>query len=92
MRTRAERRHNDWKKAIRKSNIAKKVIGLKNGWYKHLHQYSKNKIHCSCGMCCAKTNNKKGRYGPKYNPCMHDMKMNEKMKYDIEKYERELGY
>ena len=28
------------------------------GYYKNLHQYSKNKIHCSCPMCSAKTRNK----------------------------------
>lgn len=26
--------------------------------YKNLHQYSKNKIHCSCPMCSTKTRNK----------------------------------
>lgn len=24
-------------------------------WYNNLHQYSKNKIHCSCPMCNAKS-------------------------------------
>ena len=59
MRTTAEKRHNDWKKAIRK----KKIINA-YGWdyYDNLHQYSKNKIHCSCPMCSAKTNNK-NRHG-----------------------------
>ena len=28
------------------------------GFYDNLHQYSKNKIHCSCAMCSAKTRNK----------------------------------
>ena len=28
------------------------------GYYNNLHQYSKNKIHCSCPMCSAKTRNK----------------------------------
>lgn len=28
------------------------------GFYDNLHQYSKNKIHCSCPMCSAKTRNK----------------------------------
>jgi hypothetical protein len=28
------------------------------GFYNNLHQYSKNKIHCSCAMCSAKTRNK----------------------------------
>jgi len=55
MRETAEKRHNDWSKAIRK----KKIINA-YGWdyYDNLHQYSKNKIHCSCPMCTAKTNNK----------------------------------
>ena len=52
MRTRAERRHNDWTKAIRKRNILKDMM-----WhdgeelYDNLHQYSKNKVHCSCFYC-----------------------------------------
>lgn len=39
------------RKALRKQRIA-------HGWYNNLHQYSKNKIHCSCPMCSRKTNNK----------------------------------
>ena len=32
-------------------------------WYDNLHQYSKNKIHCSCPSCSSKTRNKgKRRY------------------------------
>lgn len=55
MRNRAERRRNDWRKARRKRRIIRAY-----GWdyYDNLHQYSKNKIHCSCPMCSAKTNNK----------------------------------
>lgn len=58
MRTTAEKRHNDWKKAIRK----KKIINA-YGWdyYDNLHQYSKNKIHCSCPICSAKTGKRKNR-------------------------------
>ena len=52
MRTRAERRHNDWTEAIRKKNIAIDVQDIE--WYNNLHQYSKNKIHCSCPLCRAK--------------------------------------
>ncbi len=65
MRTRAERRHNDFKKAIRKRNITRSVYwdGWNDGknnydYYDNLHQYSKNKIHCSCPICRNKTNNK----------------------------------
>ena len=56
MRTKAEKRHNDWKKAIRK----RKIINA-YGWdyYDNLHQYSKNKIHCSCPICRRKTNKQK---------------------------------
>ena len=47
------------------------------GWYWHYKydgMYSKGKIHCSCGMCSAKTRNKKykrrhvhGNYAPNIN-------------------------
>lgn len=48
------------RKAIRKRRIAEEIYpGEKsNPWYDNLHQYSKNKIHCSCPMCSAKTRNK----------------------------------
>lgn len=58
MRNEAEKRHNDWRKAIRKRNIVRDIYGWDEGWYDNLHQYSKNKIHCSCPMCSAKTNNR----------------------------------
>ena len=48
MRTHAEKRHNDWKKAIRKRKIIRQY-GF--DYYDNLHQYSKNKIHCSCLLC-----------------------------------------
>ena len=65
MRETAEKRHNDWKKAIRK----KKIINA-YGWdyYDNLHQYSKNKIHCSCPMCSQKTNNKNRSGARGYEP------------------------
>lgn len=53
MRTKAERRHKDWAKAIRKMKICRDNYGWQ--YYDNLHQYSKNKIHCSCPMCRAKT-------------------------------------
>ncbi len=48
VRTHAEKRHNDWKKAIRKRKIIRQY-GF--DYYDNLHQYSKNKIHCSCPLC-----------------------------------------
>ena len=53
-----------WRHARRKRRIAREVY---KSWYWHeydwdyypnLHQFSKNKIHCSCPMCSAKTRNK----------------------------------
>ena len=79
MRTRAERRHNDLIKALRKRSITRNVYHInkadeenpyqtfniirrvrgddKYGYYGNLHQYSKNKIHCSDGYYL-KTNNR----------------------------------
>ena len=82
MRNRAERRHNDWRKARRKRRIIRAY-----GWdyYDNLHQYSKNKIHCSCPMCSEKTNNK-GRkvWGvSRRNWCMMDRRRIEEMEDQI---------
>jgi len=51
----------------------------KYGMYDNLHQYSKNKIHCSCPMCSAKTRNKGHRrkrknYAPSINYTMMDLR------------------
>ena len=79
MRNLALKRHNDWKKAIRKRNICLHEYGWE--YYDNIHQYSKNKIHCSCPSCKAKTNTKmnksKGpvsRFGAKMGriPCTND--------------------
>lgn len=48
-RKREQRRRKDRTKAKRKRNICKNVYHFL--WYDNLHQYSKNKIHCSCGIC-----------------------------------------
>lgn len=42
---RAERRKKDFSKAIRKRNICKSIY--EDETYDNLHEYSKNKIHCS---------------------------------------------
>lgn len=49
-----------WRHAIRKRRIAREVYSGEPGWeyYPNLHQFSKNKIHCSCPLCSAKTRNK----------------------------------
>lgn len=63
MRNRAEKRHNDWKKAIRKKKI---INAYGQDYYDNLHQYSKNNPFNSWGRGRAfKTNNKgKHRYAP----------------------------
>ena len=53
MKTRAERRRIDRNKAARKKNICETHYGF--SYYDNDHQYSKNKIHCSCPLCSAKT-------------------------------------
>lgn len=47
--TKQQTRENNWKHALRKRRIAREV--LKWDYYSNLHQYSKNKIHCSCPLC-----------------------------------------
>ncbi len=97
MRTRAERRHNDWTKAWRKRHISDQYAcwGPDEHWYPYVHQYSKNKIHCSCGVCSRyhKTNNKghrrkiHGNYAPSYNPSMRDRRKDLQAKMDIDEYD-----
>ena len=81
MRNEAEKRHNDWRKAIRKRNIVRDIYGWNEGWYDNLHQYSKNKIHCSCPLCASKTRGKtvKKTGGPGENWSIQDEKRIEEM-------------
>ena len=56
-------RRNSYLKAIRKRKIDEAVfhwwyLERDYAMYDNLHQYSKNKIHCSCPDCSAKTRNK----------------------------------
>lgn len=98
MRDRGWRRKKDFSKAQRKKYIDLAVsyynykeinnvfcpwqIFTQYGLYDNLHQYSKNKIHCSCPRCSPRTRNKgkhRGRknYAPSINYNRHD-----KRKYD----------
>lgn len=84
MRTLAEKRHNDVTKALRKRNICKYFYGWE--YYDNLHQYSKNKIHCSCPLCKAKTN--KSNWGTARKNWKHsDAKKIIKMKEEEVLYE-----
>lgn len=89
-RTSAERRHNDWTKAIRKMKICRDNYGWQ--YYNNLHQYSKNKIHCSCPMCSAKTKGNflwgsSSRHNGK-NYSIKDLKRYDEMMYELEELEK----
>ena len=87
MRTRAERRHNNLSKARRKRNICRTTYHY--DWYDNLHQYSKNKIHCSCPLCATKTNGKKikHRWQSNFNPTIRDARQLEKLNYGLKEGE-----
>lgn len=61
-RSKAFNRDVSYRKAVRKRRIAREVYSWSNNpeweYYDNLHQYSKNKIHCSCPNCSEKTRNK----------------------------------
>ena len=47
------------RKALNRRALARKIYRYsEEDYYDNLHQYSKNKIHCSCPMCSTKTRNK----------------------------------
>jgi transposase-like protein len=61
------------RKALRKRRLAREIYHTwgKSEWeyYDNLHQFSKNKIHCSCPMCSTKTRNKGKRRAKASNYC-----------------------
>lgn len=99
MRTSQWRRDMNKRKALRKRRIDREVhyyFSTSNSdWYDNLHEYSKNKIHCSCGMCSRyrKTNNKgasrliSGNYAPSKNWKKSDQKRLLEMEYEINNIE-----
>ena len=51
----ARNREISYRKALRKRRIAREIYSYGNyicEYYDNLHQYSKNKIHCSCWTYC----------------------------------------
>ena len=98
-RTRAYNRHMSIKKAIRKKKLAEEIYpdGDSHPYYDNLHQYSKNKIHCSCPICSAKTKNKgkHRRRASGWNPSVNykpaDSRRLEAMDLDIQNFETENG-
>lgn len=57
MRSKAEKRKNDYKHIARKCKILKEVYkdaNLVDSLKHQLHRLSKAKVHCSCPICAAK--------------------------------------
>jgi hypothetical protein len=83
-------------KALRKCKLDLQItLYSKNrgfGLYDNLHQYSKNKIHCSCPLCSAKTRNKGRRvnmcnnWAPSINYSISDLKKVQSMNDKEEEY------
>ena len=71
--SRAYNRDVSKRKALRKKRIAEEVYydGKEYPYYNNLHQYSKNKIHCSCPMCSPKTRNKGHRNRKNYQRALN---------------------
>ena len=70
------------RKALRKRRISRYDYCYRveeKDYYDNLHQYSKNKVHCSCPSCQTKTRNKghrryrKGGYHRAINYKRHDL-------------------
>lgn len=69
------------RKAIHRKKISDAWFYDGRSWYPSLGYYRKGKIHCSCGMCMAKTRNKgykrrhiHGNYAPSINYKISDLK------------------
>ena len=94
MRTRAERRELDVRKALRKKAISDRWVTSWNPdwhYYDNLHQYSKNKIHCSCPWCSIKTKNKGPRgntWFPAHNWKKSDLVQVMKLREELDSWQR----
>ena len=93
-RSQAYNRDISMRKALRKRRIAREVYydGDTHPYNNNLHQYSKNKIHCSCSMCSAKTRNKgkrrnlHGNYSPSLNYRISELRKQRSMDADERDY------
>lgn len=88
--SRARARDYMWRKARRKQRLDHELSYYGYYFYDNLHQYSKNKIHCSCPMCSPKTRNKGRRNRKNYNPAINykysDLRRQIEMDIDEEEY------
>lgn len=76
------------RKASRKRRLADQIYRswYDDGWhyYNNLHQYSKNKIHCSCPMCSTKTKNKGKRKKGNYHRARNYKRMDVRRLIDMD--------
>jgi len=78
-RTRAQRRKASVAKSLRKRRIDRAISPSGDApMYQNLHQFSKNKIHCSCVICRRKSN---GRHAMsrKFCPTAADVRKLDKL-------------
>ena len=88
-RGKAWRRHKNYSKAKRKRDIDLQYPYHANyPRYNNLHQYSDNKIHCSCPMCRIKSKNKGAAalFNGSFNPSMMDWRRQLSMDDDYLEY------
>ena len=90
----AYNRYMSRKKALCRRRLARKIYPYDDkDYYDNLHQYSKNKIHCSCPMCSAKTRNKRKRhrngqsFAPSINYKISDQRKVDSMDFDEADYD-----
>ena len=81
-----DRRKIDYKKAKRKAriDIARSCDGLP--LYDNLHQYSKNKIHCSCRLCRGKD------YFGRHITTEQEVKSRDEMFVELKELDENLQY
>ena len=97
-RSRAWRRKKNYSKGRRKQKIAVELFGnpedstaIKTPFNNHVGQYIKGKVHCSCMLCSAKTNNR-GRYGKAVNYRHSDEMKVDSMEDQINDYKEGVTY
>lgn len=90
MKSRAYNREITRRKALNRRALDRRIYPYSDrDYYDNLHQYSKNKIHCSCPMCSSKTRNKRRRFrnsrgfAPSINYKISDRRKIETMDEDI---------
>lgn len=93
-RSRGYNRDISWRKALCKRRISREICSDRfsvNEYYDNLHQYSKNKIHCSCPLCSTKTRNKGRRKRGNYSPSIYWKKSDLIQQIDMNEQEKELA-